>query len=165
MYFSNFPYTYYSLYDGANVQIITNVMLRAVVNEDVKNNLSLYDEYDVIDGDTPEIVADKFYNNPQYHWIILHMNDMIDPRYDWPLSTYNLQQYVESKYGSGNSAAIHHYVNANGYQVNANTAGAVSISNFQYEEEVNESKRRIKVLKPSYVSTVVADFTKKIQTT
>ena len=85
MYFEKFPTTFYTLDDQKTVQIVRNIFLRLNINENIKNNLSLYDEYDVLDGETPEIVADKFYKNPQSHWLILHMNDILDPRFDWPL--------------------------------------------------------------------------------
>ena len=95
MYFEKFPTTFYTLDDQKTVQIVRNIFLRLNINENIKNNLSLYDEYDVLDGETPEIVADKFYKNPQYHWLILHMNDILDPRFDWPLSTNNLIKYCQ----------------------------------------------------------------------
>ena len=54
MYFKSFPYTYYSLDDASTVQVVTNITSRAVLSDEVKNNLSLYDEYDIKDGETPE---------------------------------------------------------------------------------------------------------------
>lgn len=161
MYFKSFPLTYYSVDDGANVKVVTNITLRAVINDEVKNNLSLFDEYDIKDGETPEIVSDKFYGSSFYHWIILHTNDILDARYEWPLSNRNLIAYCNDKYT--NPGATHHYENSDGIIVNSSTPGATPISNFMYEDRLNESKRRIKVLKPQYVSLIVDDFTKKLQ--
>lgn len=161
MYFKSFPLTYYSFDDGITAKVITNITLRAVINDQIKSNLSLYDEYDVRDGETPEIVSDKFYNTTLYHWLILHVNDILDPRYEWPLSTANLISYCQSKYD--NIYATHHYEDSNGVVVNPDQIGAVSVSNYQYEDRINESKRRIKVLKPTYVSAITADFIKKLQ--
>jgi hypothetical protein len=156
MYFETLPKTYYSLDDGNSTQIITNIFLRYVFSDEVKNNLTLYELYDIVDGDTPEIVSDRFYSRPDYHWIILHLNEIIDPRFGWPLSTYNLQKYCEGKYANIN--AIHHYVNSDGFIVNSNAPGAVPVSNFQYEEGLNEAKRTIKILKPVYLRTVIDNF-------
>lgn len=161
MYFKNFPLTYYSLEDGSNVKVVTNITLRAVINEEVKNNYSLYDEYDVLDGETPEILADKFYRNSNFHWVILHVNDILDPRYDWPLTVSQLNVYVASKYE--NPEAVHHYEDAEGHWVNSDYPSATAISNYEYEDSLNEAKRRIKVLKPDYVNRIVNDFIKKIQ--
>ena len=58
MYFQNFPYTYYSLDNTNTVQIVTDITNRAVISDEVKNNLGLYDEYDIKDGETPELVAE-----------------------------------------------------------------------------------------------------------
>lgn len=160
MYFEKFPTTNYSLDDISTVQTVRNIFLRIVFSDEIKNNYGLFDEYDVLDGETPEILADRFYSNPQYHWIILHMNDMLDPRYDWPLSSNNLRLYCESKYENIND--VHHYVNADGYIVNSTAPGAVAVTNFQYEDELNETKRRIKVLKPEYLEAVVRDFINKL---
>ena len=227
MYFQNFPYTYYSLDNTRTVQIVTDITNRAVISDEVKTNLGLYDEYDIKDGETPELVADRFYNNPELHWIVLQYNDIIDPRFDWPLDTNNLTRYVTGKYYSLNG--IHHYEDANlaitngnviinanvnylnvgnvvvnlsgtgtGYvtskinssnifvrvtsggfitgDVIANVANTVNnstitatrtisgtpVTNYVYEDGVNESKRRIKILKTSYVDAVVRDFKKKL---
>lgn len=161
MYFERFPTTYYTLDDQKTVQIVRNIFLRMVINDTIKNNLSLIDEYDIVDGDTPEIVSHKFYRNSQYHWLVLHMNDILDPRYDWPLSSNNLFKYCESKYA--NVYATHHYENANGDWVNSNYPNATAISNYTYEDRLNESKRRIKVLKPQYVEAVLREFTNKLE--
>ena len=161
MYFEKFPVTYYSLDDRSSVQLVRNIFLRAVINDEIKNNYSVYDEYDIKDGETPEILASRIYDNSEYHWLILHMNDIIDPRFDWPLSTYNLIRYCQSKYD--NMYDDHHYEDSDGKWVNSNAVGAVSVSNYQYEDALNELKRRIKILKPTYVDAVVQEFTKKIE--
>lgn len=161
MYFERFPTTYYTLDDQKTVQIVRNIFLRIAINDTIKSNLSLIDEYDIVDGDTPEIVSHKFYRNSQYHWLILHMNDILDPRYDWPLTSNNLVKYCESKYA--NIYATHHYENANGDWVNSSYPSATAVSNYTYEDRINESKRRIKVLKPQYVEAVLREFTNKLE--
>ena len=87
MYFQNFPITYYSLDDTSTAQVVTNIALRIKLSDELKNNLALYDEYDIKDGETPEMVADKFYSNPLLHWLVLHTNDILDARFDWPLDS------------------------------------------------------------------------------
>ena len=229
MYFKSFPYTFYSLDDTSTVQVVTNITNRVTLSDELKNNLSLYDEYDVKDGETPELVADKFYNNSELHWLVLHYNEIIDPRFDWPLDTNNLNRQVAGKYTDVN--ATHHFEDANGNYTNGNayilssnafanfsindvitnntnngvgyitqknsssnvritiTTGGFKtgdqilkssntsnranitstvilsgtpVTNFTFEEEINESKRRIKILKATYVDAVVNDFKKKL---
>lgn len=153
MYFGFLPYTYYSLDNNASAQVIPNITLKAVINDKVKNNYSVYDLYDIQEEETPELVSYKFYNTTDLHWLILHMNDIVDPRFEWPLTNYELIEYCNGKYD--NPQATHHWVNIDGYIVSENTPGSISVSNFQFEDELNEEKRRIKILKPIYVQTIV----------
>ena len=228
MYFSSFPYTFYSLDDAASAQLITNIGIRAKFSEEIKNQYGLYDEYDIKDGETPELVADKFYSNPQLHWIVLMYNDITDPRFEWPLTTNHVIKYVNGKYA--NSTGTHHFEDGNGVYANGNVSiitdgglnivtgtvvvnqtsngvglvtdrnsntsftlqvttggfnhgdkvylasntssnanvtstvviSGVPITNYEYEDTVNETKRRIKILKAEYKDTVIREFRKKI---
>ena len=80
MYFDKLPVTYYTLDDARSVQLVRNIFLRVIITDEIKNNYSVYDEYDIQDGETPEILSSKIYGNSEYHWLILHMNEIIDPR-------------------------------------------------------------------------------------
>ena len=85
MYFQKFPQTFYSLDNRASVQVVTNFLLRSVFPDEIKNNFTAFDEYDVRDGETPENLAFELYGDTNLHWIILHANEILDPRFDWPL--------------------------------------------------------------------------------
>jgi hypothetical protein len=229
MYFENFPFTYYSLDDASTAQIVTNIALRIRLSDELKNNLALYDEYDIKDGETPEMVADKFYSNPLLHWLVLHTNDILDAKFDWPLDTNSLVLYTQGKYNNIN--APHHYEDVNGVWTNANVflnsssqftnfnnndvivnvtnngTGVITklltysnvivsvtnggfiagdkialssnasanayvsstsliygtpVTNLQYEDKINESKRRIRLLKNQFVDALINDFKKKL---
>lgn len=118
MYFQKFPKTFYSLDDRATVQVVTNILQRVVLAQELQNNFSVYDEYDVRDTDTPENLAFQLYGDSELHWIILHYNNVLDPRFEWPLSVSNLVKVVEGKYAEKNG--IHHYEDSNGNEVNGN---------------------------------------------
>jgi len=124
---------------------------------DLLANITVYDEYDIVDGETPEIIAEKIYDNAEYHWIIMLANDRYDYRKDFPLTYVDLQKYIVDKYGN-QANATHHYVNSRGHFVNSDSPGAVSVSNSQYEENLNESKRRIKIISPQLVNTILKNF-------
>ena len=130
-YFSNFPITLYSLDDRKTVQVITNIATRGTISEEITNNLSLFYPYSKKDGETPEILADKIYNDSELHWIILHCNEIHDAMFDWPLSVPNLVSYVEAKYPS--RFAIHHYEDSNEVIVTGNVYvnSANSFGNFK----------------------------------
>ena len=137
--------------------IVKDITKNIRFRRDILANISLYDEYDIVDGETPEILAEKLYGNPEYHWIIMLANDRYDYRNDWPLTQANLDQYVIDKYGA-TANNIHHYENSKGLTVDSDYPSAVPITNANYEEQLNESKRRIKVISNSIISTVLRNF-------
>ena len=160
-YFSNFPQITYSFDSGNTVGVIvvTDILRRVKADDANIKNVLAYDEYDIQDGETPEIIADKLYNDSTLHWIILISNEILDPRFDWPLSTNALANYVTDKYGVGNEHALHHYVNDYGDVVHSSYAGTkYEVNNTDYENEQNETKRRIKVLKSKYVPQFTQSF-------
>jgi hypothetical protein len=111
MLFDKFPSILYTLDNGKSVQTVTDILRRVILSPEIRKNEAFYDQYDIKDGETPEMVANYFYNDPQLHWAILMANDIIDPRFEWPLSYYNLIQYCKGKYGEDQIYHTHHYIN------------------------------------------------------
>jgi hypothetical protein len=160
MYFKNFDKIYYDFEIAGKHQlhIVTDITKNLRFKKEILANITVYDEYDVKDGETPEIIAEKIYGNPNYHWIIMLVNERYDYLNDFPLSTYNLEQHITQKYGAGNEYDTHHYVDLKGFIVDADNAEATSVSNYQYEDDLNESKRRIKIVSPSLINTILRNF-------
>ena len=48
------------------------------LKDNVKENILGFDYYDVKDGETPEMIAHKYYGDVNLHWIVLIANDIID---------------------------------------------------------------------------------------
>mgnify|MGYP006274534673 CR=1 FL=1 len=159
MYFQNFPQIYYQFNIGGQLvlKVVTDVTLNVRVRKAILDEITLYDEYDIKDGDTPEIVSTKVYNNPLYHWVIMLCNDIYDYVNDWPLPSNVFEQYVTDKYGD-NLYNTHHYEDSHGNVVMSDHAGAVEKTNHDYETAINESKRRIKIISPSLLSQVMSQF-------
>lgn len=98
-YFSAFPKILYSFDDYKNYgNYITNIISRFSFEEKLKNNTAAFFLYAIREGETPETVAAKYYDSPYRHWIILMMNDIIDPQYQWPLHSDALNEYIDKKY-------------------------------------------------------------------
>ena len=116
-YFQTLPLTLYTLDEYESNQIIPNIFIRSKFLSNVVSNNSLYDEYDIVDGETPETTAKKFYGDTGLHWIILQSNDILDPRFGWPLKPFDLKRFVEGKYNNIN--APHHYEDSGGNVVSA----------------------------------------------
>ena len=66
--------------------VYTNLLSRANLINDVLTNPVLFYYYDIQDGDTPEIVAHKYYGDSYRYWLVLLPNNILDPQWDWPLN-------------------------------------------------------------------------------
>jgi len=156
MYFKKFPIIPYEfIINGETVvRAVRDVTLNVRIRRDVLSSITLYDSYDIQDGDTPEIIAAKVYGSPLYHWVVMLTNETFDYINDFPLSDRDLLEYATEKYGA-NLYSIKHYQLADGSIVLPGTFGATAVTNWDYEQSVNESKRRIKILHPDAVPQLV----------
>jgi hypothetical protein len=82
-------------------KLYTNIMARASIIDSLLNNPILFYSYDIQDGDTPEIVADKFYGDSYLFWLVMFANQKLDPQWDWPLSSGLFYDYIADKYPEG----------------------------------------------------------------
>lgn len=104
-YFNYFPTTFYnSSNTSLSLDTVTNIIARFSFEASLKEDSAIFYPYDIQDGDTPEIIANKYYGSSEKHWIVLMFNDIIDPQYDWPLDQRTFITYVNDKY-SANGAA------------------------------------------------------------
>ena len=104
-YFNYFPKTLYTSNNDVNgVEAITNIIARFAFDSQLKENTSAFYPYQVQDSDTPEIIADKYYGNVEYHWVVLLFNNIIDPQFDWPLKSDTLIDYIDKKYTANGTA-------------------------------------------------------------
>lgn len=114
-YFDKFPKTPYNInYNSElakNFDMPVNILVRVGVLISKLDQAFHYYDYEIKEGETPEIVADKFYDNPEAHWLVLLTNNIIDPQYDWVLHYDQFSKYIISKYGSLANAktSVHHY--------------------------------------------------------
>ena len=171
MYFRQFSKGYYDLQGNGNQKLVTDLMTRVKVREKVIDEISLYDKYDVPSGERPEDTAFKHFGSSQYHWVILMTNNITDAYYDWPMSEQDFETFITDKYT--NPDAIHHYeitkssgrTTANGpddyshkIEVNSDATGALSVSNREFEQRLQDEKRSINLLNPAYLTTFLEEF-------
>jgi len=167
-YFSYFNKIGYDLSredEGVKLRSITNVLNRVRKKLEI-TNAAIFEQYFVNDGDRADTLAYQYYDDSTLHWIIMYANYMTNPYYDWPLTYFDLQKYVAKKYDNING--IHHYEDSDGNVVDApntiispsgRTSGpADAITNFVYEERLNDQKRVIDVIRVEYVEQIVTEF-------
>jgi hypothetical protein len=197
-YFNYFPKTFYKSED-MSLDAVTNITSRVDILKKVRENSNLWTEYSVNEGDTPEIIASRVYNDPEKHWIILMLNNIVDPMFDWPLQQGQLIKFMDKKYeASANGTMtgtrwaqqnVHSYykivtktsLDAGSftketteidltayttlvpsefdYKLNDGTNIRVNTSKttktyYEYENDVNDDKRIIKILKSEMIPLV-----------
>ena len=168
-YFENFPKGSYTN-DNLTYKQVTDLFRRVKIKEKIINEASLDHEYAVPNGERPEDTSMKHFGDPQYHWVILMTNKGQDGLYDWPLDFRAFETFVADKYA--NPDGIHHYeitqtsgsTSSNDYshliECNSTEPGAVSVSNREYEQRIQDTKRKIKLLNPGFLPVLLEEFDK-----
>ena len=115
MYFKNFPEIYYGFptNDGSDLklQILKDITSNVRFRKQIFENITLYDEYDIEEGQTIEMIAEKIYGNPEYHWIIMLFNEKYNYADDYPMTEVELNTYINDTYGDARYATHHYEVN------------------------------------------------------
>ena len=151
------------------------------VRDDIFREETLYVPYTIQNGERPEQVSRKMYGDEQFYWIVLQVNDIVNYYEEWPLSEVELTEFVYEKYGGPAGAAeIHHYQTVETFdqatppnlvlpgqlQVPENyvysytaepgsttilTTRPISVTNYDYERDLNEKKSQINILDKKYI--------------
>ena len=164
---------------------VKNLFKRAKLRTDVDQSVTAFDYYLIQDNERPDIIAERIYDSPELDWVILVTNNITSIRNQWPLGNNELYNYCLEKYGSDeNIMATHHFetketkdqygriilegkliVDQNftfTYTKDDNTSETInpaqSVSNYTYEQRLNEDKRKIRVLKPNLLPAFITDF-------
>ena len=106
-FFSNFPTIEVDVLDDGTKTTFLEVTRKVRFYDLVKRYNVTYDYYDVQSGQTPEFLANAFYNDPKLHWVLLLANDVMDYYHDWPLSNATFDRNLQELYD--NPDAVHHY--------------------------------------------------------
>jgi hypothetical protein len=89
---------------------VKNIFKRPKLREDITNAITAFNYYQVEDGERPDQVADKLYNDSSLDWVVLITNNIISIKNDWPLDSQSFNNYLLDKYGSEEEIyATHHY--------------------------------------------------------
>ncbi len=110
-YFSYFPTVEHDLTNSDRNVKLTNILRRFIIPSKFTDDSQVYYEYDIQEGDRPDTIAEKYYGDSNYAWLVLHFTEIKDVNFDWPLSNYDFEQFIKGKYGSLSSAQsqIHEY--------------------------------------------------------
>ena len=171
----------------ADTVIAKNFFKRFKLNDEIFDYVVYFNKYSIVDGERPDMIAQKLYGDPFFDWVILLTNNMVNVQYDWPKTNYELYKILESEYNDPYNE-IHHYETIEIGQYNRglrvdkafydkqhkiNDAGNVSIVNgsaicepvtvAEHFTRENEKKREIYLLKQIYFQSFIRDFKKQNQ--
>jgi len=179
-YFRNIPNVLYDINgtEPNQYRAVTNIMKRVKFRPSVIENISDYYPYRVREGERPDIVSFQKYGTVAYSYLILLLNDIVDPLFDWPLHTRQFENYIIEKYGSISTAQT---TNKYYYQIvrsevartgtseripevkiivdltTYNTLDASARSSqtvYDWEDELNDNKRDIKLINPNFIQDI-----------
>ena len=167
-------------------QKVKNLFKRGKLKNDIFNDLTYFTKYQIIGDDRPDNIAFDVYDDETLDWIILLSNNIINIQTEWPLDHQSFYNFLIDKYGSEEQIhAVHHYettqvrdtnrtiIVPKGLKVPQNysiefydarlgsytTASNITteITNYAYENKIQDDKRNIYILKAEYINVILND--------
>ena len=164
-------------------QVVKNIFKRAVLRDDVFDEITAFTKYSVQGDERPDQVAYQFYNDSGLDWVVLSTNNIIHVRDEWPMGNQDFLTYLNAKYTDAELSNIHHYETKiirdssgtliqpegktvpAGYTVNFLDNGVLrsesSLTSFtflEHETIVNDNKRNINILRSEYLNFFLESF-------
>lgn len=87
-----------------NESLAQNITVRINFKEIAKSRKVVYYPYVIKEGERPEQIAQFYYDDPRYVWLVFLSNDIYDPYYDWFMQDNVFKEFINKKYGSIDSA-------------------------------------------------------------
>jgi len=166
---------------------VKNLFKRAQLREDIFSDLTYFTKYKIIGDERPDNVAEKYYEDPTLDWIVLLSNNITNIQTEWPLNEYSYNNFLIDKYGTEEKLQETHHYECTGvknsiggiiveeglhvpvgfavtyfdYVLSSNVSATnltKEVSNFEYENNIQDAKRNIFILKPEYLSVVFNDL-------
>ena len=168
-------------------QKVKNLFRRGKLKNDIFNNLTYFTKYQIVGDDRPDNVAFNVYNDETLDWIVLLSNNITNIQTEWPLYHQSYYNFLIDKYGSEEAIhAVHHYETKqvrdtnrtiivpkglkvpqdysiefydsrlDSYTTMSNIT--TEITNYTYENNIENKKRNIYVLKPAYLNIILNDM-------
>ena len=167
---------------------VKNFFRRVTLREDIYQNLTFFTKYPIDGDDRPDNVAQKVYENPDLDWLILLANNITHIPTEWPMAQNDFDRFLLEKYDNYNTIynGVHHHETIEvkdsnnvtivpaGLEVNSDftqtyfdyfdkeskTATNITrpVTNYEYEEKLENDKRQIFILKQEYLTVVLDDI-------
>lgn len=183
-YFSYLPNVYVGQEESdgrLGYRLIKNMFRRGYLDPIIEKYITAFETFYITDNMRPDELANKVYGDPNLDWVVLMVNNIIDPYTQWPKNTVDLNNYIEETYE--NPDAIHHWetneiklddgtvfvqkgievtedyrVTLPDQSVLNKTESIYQVSIAEHETYLNEQKRLISLISPGLVETLVDKF-------
>jgi hypothetical protein len=171
---------------------VKNFFMRGKLRDDIFQDVSIFTKYEIRGDDRPDNVAFEVYGDANLDWLVLTCNNIINVYDEWPMSQFNFENYLLDKYDTyENINATHHYETTEvknskgvvivpaGLEVDSNysvsfydeeiegmtivSSPVTEITNYHYEEKLQEDRRNIFLLKPRFLNVVKDDLEEMMQ--
>ena len=166
---------------------VKNLFMRGKLREDIFQNVAVFTKYKIKGDDRPDNVAYEVYGDANLDWLVLTCNNILNVYDEWPMTQFNFENYLLEKYGTyENINATHHFETTEvkntsgviilpaGLEVDSNysitffdetiegmttvNSPVTEVTNYMYEERLQEDRRNIFVLKPRFLNVVKDDM-------
>ena len=169
-----------SVYD---YQTVKNLFKRAIVRDDIFDEVTAFDKYSVEGDERPDQVAYNFYQDSGLDWVVLTTNNIIHVRDEWPMGSQDFLTYLNQKYTDEELSNTHHYEtdlirDSNGKLIQPSKlivssdhsmsyldngvlrteSKITEITFLQHETKLNDDKRNINILRKEYLNGFLEDF-------
>lgn len=171
---------------------VKNLFRRIKLREDIFQDTTVFEKYQIRGDDRPDNIANQFYGRPDYDWIVLVSNNIVNIQTEWPMPQNTFDSFILNKYGTyQNANAVRHYetrevkntqgvvivpagqIVDKGYsytyyeefqQAFVDTGDiTVEVTNYDYETRIEEAKRNISLLKRRYLPVILDDIEKEMK--
>ena len=164
-------------------QTVKNIFKRAVIRNDIFDEVTAFEKYSVEGDERPDQVAYDFYNDSGLDWVILTTNNIIHVRDEWPMGSQDFLTFLNEKYTDQQLSNIHHYetkilrdsrgrlIQPEGLKVKSDhsitfldngvlrTESSIKQVTFlEHETDLNDAKRNINILKSEYLGLFLENF-------
>ena len=166
---------------------VKNLFMRGKLREDIFKDASVFTKYKIKGDDRPDNVAYEVFGDANLDWLVLTCNNILNVYNEWPMTQFNFENYLLEKYGTyENINATHHFETTEvknttgvvilpaGLEVDSNysitfyddrTEGmttinspVIEVTNYMYEERLQDDRRNIFLLKPRFLNVVKDDL-------
>ena len=164
-------------------QTVKNIFKRAVMRDDIFNEVTAFTKYSVVGDERPDQVANSFYKDSALDWVILTTNNIIHVRDEWPMGSQDFATYINEKYTDQELSNIHHYETEvlrnsrgqlmqpeglkvpSGHSITFIDNGVLrteskikQVTFLEHETNLNDAKRNINILKDEYLTSFLENF-------